>query len=378
VRGSVESVTVVDLFAGPGGWDVAARGLGIDPLGIEWDEAACATREAAGLRTLRGDVSRFDPRDFAPLTGLIASPPCQAFSMAGKGGGRRAMSAYRDAIERMAGGEPVDVAALDDASGDPRGHLVLEPLRWALALRPRWVALEQVRPVLPLWEATADALRRHGYHAWTGIVSAECYGVPQTRERAILLASLDGPVSEPPRTHARYIAPRRRDEQTDCLFDAPEPERIVAPEDRELLPWVSMAEAPGWDGGAYRLARGEGMCERHGERAYTPMSEPAPAVSTEARSATWTLRANAQPNAAVRDLDEPAPTITGGHDHGDRRWKLRSGQCAVRVSLAEALVLQSFDPAYPVQGSKTKQFEQIGNAIPVLLAFHVLRAALRL
>ena len=43
----------VDLFAGPGGWDVAAHWLGIDALGIEWDAAACRVREAAGHRTLQ-------------------------------------------------------------------------------------------------------------------------------------------------------------------------------------------------------------------------------------------------------------------------------------------------------------------------------------
>lgn len=33
-------MNAVDLFAGPGGWDVGARELGLDPLGIELDDAA--------------------------------------------------------------------------------------------------------------------------------------------------------------------------------------------------------------------------------------------------------------------------------------------------------------------------------------------------
>jgi DNA (cytosine-5)-methyltransferase 1 len=83
-------VTVaVDLFAGPGGWDVAARQLGIDPLGIEYDDAACATRAAAGLLTLQADVAELDPTDFGPIDLVIASAPCPTFSGAGQGAGRR-------------------------------------------------------------------------------------------------------------------------------------------------------------------------------------------------------------------------------------------------------------------------------------------------
>ena len=68
-------MNALDLFAGPGGWDVGAQSLGLDPLGIEWDDAACQTRAAAGLRTHQGDVAALDPRDFAPCDLLIASPP---------------------------------------------------------------------------------------------------------------------------------------------------------------------------------------------------------------------------------------------------------------------------------------------------------------
>lgn len=408
---------VVDLFAGPGGWDLPARELGLEVLGIEWDDAACATREAAGLWTLQTDVGALDPRAvllgqwargaFQP-DGLIASPPCQAFSMAGKGAGRKALDAYAEQCARMAYPEavaPLTREQLDELCHDERAHLVLEPLRWALALRPRWVALEQVRPVLPVWEAMAEALRAHGYATWTGVLSAERYGVPQTRERAILLASLDGSVGMPEPTHQRYVAPRRRDEATLGLFEAPEPERIVHPEDRDLLPWVSMADALGWDRRDRRVDQGRAVAidgELYRARDLRHASQPGLALTEKARSAVR-FRANAaRPNAAERSLDEPAQTLAFGHnpprwvrfgnqDHSATRApdepaatlrfserlnaidKVDEEGQTVRVTIEEALILQSFPPDYPVQGSKTKMFEQVGNAIPPLLALACLR-----
>jgi DNA (cytosine-5)-methyltransferase 1 len=364
-------VTVIDLFCGAGGWDVAAHALGMSPLGIEFADAPVATHQAAGFDTLQADIAELDPLDFAPCEGLIASPPCQAFSMAGKGQGRQALDAYQDAIGRWLEGKPPSRDELDAECEDERGHLVLEPLRWALALRPRWIACEQVAPVLPLWKSMADAFVTLGYSAWAGVLSSECYGVPQTRKRAILLARLDGEAREPRATHQRYVAPQRRKRQTETLFELPDAQRIVHPDDHRLLPWVSMAEALGWitteaapaptvtsggtdtggaevfgKGGRERVERmgrwqfkrsmGAGMAERSGERRSRSADEPAPTIDHAARSSDWGLVNGKTPNAAVRSIDEPAPTImSAAHCHNDRRWVLRSSQSVAGEGRAE-------------------------------------------
>src|SRR5690606_34296472 len=147
----------IDLFAGPCGWDVAARDLGLDVLGIEFDHAACETRRAAGLPTIEGDVRDHRLLATAGYGGLIASPPCQTFSTAGKGAGRAALGDVLSGVRTLAARQHFDASAFSDE----RTGLVLEPLVWALtaidAVRPfQWIALEQVPTVLPVWEAYAE------------------------------------------------------------------------------------------------------------------------------------------------------------------------------------------------------------------------------
>src|SRR5690606_22756546 len=218
---------VLDLFAGPGGWDEGLRSIGItDVIGMEWDAAACATRAAAGHKTVRCDVSQYPPAPFVgKVRGLIASPPCQAWSMAGKGYGRAEVDRVHAAVEMCRDGWTDDARAGEWL--DERTPLILEPLRWAWAVRPLWIACEQVPPALGVWEHMADVLRSWGYRADARVLCAADYGVPQTRYRAILIAHRER-LAWPEPTHAENPGP--------SLFGGGQ------------LPWISMAEALGWAG----------------------------------------------------------------------------------------------------------------------------------
>lgn len=302
---NVTDEIVVDLFAGPGGWDTALRDHLQCPMpvvGIEWDAAACATRAAAGHATVQANVAAVRPRGNrgrGRVAGLIASPPCGPWSSAGR----------------------------QQGLADPRGPLVWEPLAWAEQLLPDWIACEQVPAVVPIWGTMAHRLRELGYRTWYGVLNAADYGVPQTRERAILLARRGGaPVGPPLATHTRL----RVEED---LFGG------------ERLPWITMAEALGW-----------GMTERpsvtvvggaHRTGGHAPLDGGSGSRETLRRAkhdGLW--------------IDGPAD---GQDGHG-----------SVRLSVAEAGVLQSFRPDYPWQGTAQEQFLQVGNAVPPLLAAHLI------
>ncbi|MET7283830.1 DNA cytosine methyltransferase [Kribbella sp. NPDC005582] len=315
---------MVDLFAGPGGLDVAAQWLGVAVDGIEWDGNACATRFAADLQTQQGDVRQFNPKKFPDARILTGGPPCQTYTVAGSGVGRRAMNEVLTAAESMASGKDVtDVFTnLDERTG-----LVLEPLRWVLEAHRDGapydaLVLEQVPAVLPVWRAVRDVLRDIGYSCECEILRTEQFGVPQTRRRAILIARRNAEARMPVPTHRQYRRGVPRDEG-----------------DKSLLPWKTMGEA---------LDR----------------ATPFTVISNYGTGGNPKLRGR-------RRSDEPAATVTGKISRN--RVQTADGNIE-RFSLPEAGMLQTFPSDYPWSGSDIAQ--QIGNAIPPRLAVHVLASAL--
>lgn len=226
---------IVDGFAGPGGWSEGIRRhLGLHDVGLEWDEAACRTRAAAGHTTIR---------------------------------------------------------------------------------------MEEVPDVLMLWRQYARHLQGWGYSTWAGVLDAADYGVPQTRRRAILIASRVRGVSAPGKTHGQNPA--------HDLFGG------------MVDPWVSSGQAMGWRG-------------------------PRVVVSNYGDPTTASGRGE-------RSSDEPCWTITSKLSRMKIVDPCDGG--VTRFSTHDAGVIQSFPREYPWQGSKTEQDQQVGNAVPPLLAAHVASAA---
>jgi DNA (cytosine-5)-methyltransferase 1 len=330
-----------DLFAGAGGWSVACRRLGIRDRGIENMRQARATRAAEGHETIHDNVWTYRPDGRA--RGKIASPPCPTFSQAGKGSGRRALTSVYAAIKDRAYADLDHLRSYPVSDDDDRTRLVLTPLHFATQYDYEWLAWEQVSTVLPVWERCAEVLRAHGYFVWTGNLQAEMYGVPQTRKRAFLLASRVKEVGMPTPTHSRYY-PR-------------EPERL----DEGVKKWISMAEALGW-----------GLQERPSPTITGGGTETGGAEPIAKIVERWTTRPDwcyRRPSTTIVGSFKPEIVAAPGYRTTVSR---QNAPNSVRVTIQEAGVLQSFPADYPWQGAKTKQYLQVGNAVPPLLAEAVL------
>lgn len=280
-NGSNVGRVIIDWGAGPGGWDVGAAALGLRPVGLEWGEAECATRTAAGHLTIRCDASTYPAAHLrGRLEGAILSTPCPDFSKAGKRAGL----------------------------GGKTGPLVYEVLRWAREARPRWIAAENVDDVAPIFRSFRAPLGDLGYSVWTGVLDCADYGVPQNRRRAFLLASLDHRVAPPAPTHSKSGA--------DEMFGG----------GRQR--WVSMAEALGW--GFTKAARSNWKLDRRRPEHVAPLvslDRPAPTVTSEAGSqSAWKLRHPGRSYDAEplrRPIDQPAPCVALGHNAAEWCWEFQ-------------------------------------------------------
>lgn len=330
---------ILDLFAGPGGWDEGLKSLGrTDVLGVELDVDAAATAEAAGHSRLVADIRTVDPRRFSDVEGLIASPPCQTFSAAGKGEGKASLDDLVAALRMVADGHPCPDAAeasgLD--AGDPRSTLILEPMRFIRHLHPQWIAFEEVKEALPVWEEYATLLRELGYSAWSGILNAADYGIPQSRKRAFLLATLHGTASRPTPTHIGS--------GEWALFDQREP-------------WVTMADALGWDEAACVAANAEAPPAAIApERALWPTGRPSTTI--------------------VRSFRPDIAAAPGFRQAGDGPRQNTPG--SVRLTPEQMCRIQGIRTDYPFTAKgETKRLSLIGAILPPPWATRILAPLLR-
>lgn len=339
---------VINLFAGPGGWDVGVRDVlqhDLDTVGVEMHKDASATARAAGFRRIVADVRSLDPKHPALrwVRGLIVSAPCQCWTPAGKRAGQDPrnqdllLDVFTAAFEATFGHwhdsaecGPCDEADIclicsdpdwDGYSGftgplltldevrapiaemtDERIGLLAEVLIWALTLTARWdnlrwLAMEQ-SSALP--ENILDGIREELWSAdWCSaeyrVLDAVDYGLASRRKRVFLMAARHSYVDMSALTPKTPSRPR------------PLPRPSTGPPASASTPGASGGRPEGTAGvptrppraSPRRSADGTGSTTRTGSSASTrPRSwsasapairGPAPGRAARSRSATWSL-----------------------------------------------------------------------------------------
>lgn len=160
----------IDLFAGIGGIRLGFESVGGKCVfSSEFDEAACKTYEANFGEHPSGDITKIEAKDIPDFDILLGGFPCQAFSIIGK---------------------------MEGFENETCGTLFFEIERILKEKKPKAFMLENVRNLTAHDNGnTFKVIRNHlealGYNVYAKVLNALDYGVPQKRERIIIVGFLD-------------------------------------------------------------------------------------------------------------------------------------------------------------------------------------------
>ena len=193
-KDNAENRDVISLFSGAMGLDIGLEKAGLNiVIGQDLDTACVSTMRINGYKVLDGDIKKIEAAELLKQTGMVqgepflicGGPPCQPFSTAGKRLG----------------------------INDPRGSLFMDFIRMIDYIRPRFFIMENVKGIMsaplkhiPLAERDENdpeqrlgtvldvilsEFNKLGYKTVYGVLDAVNYGVPQFRERFVLIGSRD-------------------------------------------------------------------------------------------------------------------------------------------------------------------------------------------
>ena len=162
-------VTFIDLFAGIGGIRIPFDEMGYHCVfSSEWDAKACQTYFANFGTVPFGDITKIPAERIPKHDVLLAGFPCQAFSIMGK------MQGF----------------------ADTRGTMFFEIERILKHHRTPYILLENVKQLVGhdggrTFKIILERLGQLGYHVKWQVLNALDFGLPQKRERVIIVGFLD-------------------------------------------------------------------------------------------------------------------------------------------------------------------------------------------
>ncbi|WP_137897704.1 DNA cytosine methyltransferase [Sphingomonas sp. 2SG] len=341
----------IDLFSGAGGMSLGAEWAGVEvKLAIEIDKAAFETysHNHPDCITLRLDASALLDFRWPHATDdliVFGGPPCQGFSTSN---------------QRTRGED------------NKKNWLYQAFIGFIRNVKPAWVVFENVRGILETEEGVfadrvEDDLRRAGYSTEAGVLNAALFGVPQTRHRFFIIARRgDVPPSlpSPPADVAKVSV-------GEAIGDLP---ALAVGASKNVLPYRAGATSD-----YARSMRGDlEECTGH----------------LVSHNADYVVERYPFIPQGGNWQDIPAEMMTNYKDrmrcHTGIYRRLRASEPSVVIgnyrknmlihptedrglSVREAARLQSFPDSFEFKGSIGLQQQQLGNAVPPLLAKAVFR-----
>lgn len=332
-----EPLKFIDLFSGCGGLSCGLEMAGhICLLGVDANKDALDTFAANHHQatTYLGDIKKLSGKKLHELLGgqkidmVVGGPPCQGFSTVGKG-----------KVE------------------DERNQLFKEFVRIVKITEPKIILFENVTGLvakknLEILKKIFQYFEKLGYNMDARILSAEEFGVPEKRRRAIIMGVKGGECLFPTASHGAR-AHKKVKTVADVFKNLKATNgkiynhdtalsQIKNAEDRERLKFIPA---------------GKGIRYEQDEKIYLPKKLRYGIDWNQLREKRFR-----QTRLQRLPLNEPAPTIltarTSYYHPVENRY----------LTPREAAACQSFPNDFIFHGSQTAMFRQIGNAVPPVLA----------
>jgi DNA (cytosine-5)-methyltransferase 1 len=298
---------VVSLFSGAGGLDLGfiKAGHQIIWANDNFPDAVKTYRKNIGNHIICEDISKIPSDEIPEHDILIGGFPCQGFS----------------------------VANTKRGENDERNKLYLELLRVLVDKQPKFFLAENVKGIMSLmqgkvFEMIIEDFKKAGYNVKHKVLNAANFGVPQRRERVIILGvrnDIDFSLLHPEPTHG----------EDSNLFN-----------DRKS--WVTIGNA------LKNIPEPE---EEHNLINHT--------------YSKFKLKFNGYIGNRAIDPNKPAPTVTARGDEKGGVVVLHHPNNHRRMSVRELALTQSFPIDFIFEGTNSSAYRQIGNAVPPMLAFAV-------
>lgn len=360
----------LELFSGAGG---LAKGIEIAGANhtafVEWNSDACKTLRYNYNADIvhETDVRHFDFNKFSGVDLIAGGPPCQPFSMGGKAKG------FDDERDMF----PYAISAIRQLT--PKAFIfenVKGLLRKSFAEYFNYIILQLTYPEVTNetkdWKHHLSALEKiHTKGNYKGLrynvvfrlVNAADYGVPQKRERVIIVGirnDLNLAWSFPDETHSedallwsKYVTGDYWNKHgiqpstADLLCMDIEKKRLTSKHGffpPTLKPWLTVRDA------IADLPDPQKVKDFHPEHYHRG-------------------GARSYPGHTGSDIDQPSKALKAG-DHGVPGGEnmIRFADGSIRYfTILEAKRMQTFPDDYPILGSWTEAMRQLGNAVPVKL-----------